>query len=115
MGGAYGGHYYAFVRSFSDGKWHKFDDSSVTEIDPDEIPTKAFGGGKSANAYKLMYRQVERSNEELITIPDDLIPEYLQSIIEADKIREEVAEIERAERNSKISVRVYYKSEIKLI
>ena len=31
-GGAYGGHYYAYIKSFEDGKWYNFNDSSVTEI-----------------------------------------------------------------------------------
>lgn len=29
-GGAYGGHYYAYIKSFEDGKWYNFNDSSVT-------------------------------------------------------------------------------------
>ena len=31
-GGAYGGHYYAYIKSFEDGKWYNFNDSSVTEL-----------------------------------------------------------------------------------
>lgn len=31
-GGAYGGHYYAYIKSFEDGKWYNFNDSSVKEI-----------------------------------------------------------------------------------
>ena len=31
-GGAFGGHYYAYIKSFEDGKWYNFNDSSVTEI-----------------------------------------------------------------------------------
>ena len=31
-GGAYGGHYYAYIRSFEDGKWYNFNDSTVTEL-----------------------------------------------------------------------------------
>jgi ubiquitin carboxyl-terminal hydrolase 47 len=26
-GGAYGGHYFAYVKSFEDGKWYNFNDS----------------------------------------------------------------------------------------
>jgi ubiquitin C-terminal hydrolase len=29
-GGAMGGHYYAFIKSFADGKWYQFNDSTVT-------------------------------------------------------------------------------------
>jgi ubiquitin carboxyl-terminal hydrolase 47 len=36
-GGALGGHYFAFIKSFSSGKWYKFNDASVTEIENAEI------------------------------------------------------------------------------
>ena len=115
MGGAYGGHYYAFIKSFEDGFWYRFDDSSVTRMDPDEIPVKAFGGGKSANAYKLFYRQVESAEEHFETIPDEAIPEDLRKALEAERIAEEVAEMERIERMNKINVRIHYKKDVKLI
>ena len=36
-GGAFGGHYFSYIKSFEDGKWYNFNDSSVTEIkDSDE-------------------------------------------------------------------------------
>jgi ubiquitin carboxyl-terminal hydrolase 47 len=41
-GGAMGGHYYAYIKSFEDGKWYKFNDSLVDEIGEDEI-SKVFG------------------------------------------------------------------------
>jgi len=31
-GGAHGGHYFSYIKSFEDGKWYHFNDSSVTEI-----------------------------------------------------------------------------------
>ena len=115
MGGAYGGHYYAFIKSFEDGHWYRFDDAAVSRMDPSEIPIKAFGGGKAANAYKLLYRQVEKAEEVFETIPDDCIPEDLRSSIEAEKIAEQVAEIERIEKMNKIELRVHYKKEVKVI
>jgi len=36
-GGAAGGHYYAYIKSFQDGKWYNFNDSNVSEIDDDMI------------------------------------------------------------------------------
>jgi ubiquitin carboxyl-terminal hydrolase 47 len=36
-GGAFGGHYYAFIRSFIDGRWYSFNDGIVTGIDPNDI------------------------------------------------------------------------------
>lgn len=31
-GGAYGGHYYAYIKDFETEKWHEFNDTSVREI-----------------------------------------------------------------------------------
>ncbi len=55
-GSAMGGHYYAYIKSFEDGKWYNFNDATVTPIDQDEI-TKVFGDkSSSATAYMLKYR-----------------------------------------------------------
>ena len=45
-GGAYGGHYYAYIKSFEDGKWYNFNDSTVTEIKDEEELFKTFGDTK---------------------------------------------------------------------
>lgn len=47
-GGAEGGHYYAFVKSFESGKWFKFNDASVSEISDEDICT-VFGGAPPKN------------------------------------------------------------------
>lgn len=47
-GGAEGGHYYAFVKSFDTGKWYKFNDASVSEISDEDICT-VFGGAPPKN------------------------------------------------------------------
>lgn len=68
-GSAVGGHYYAYIRSFEDGKWYSFNDTSVTSITDTDIENTYGSGAKStysyssiytssANAYMLMYRQV---------------------------------------------------------
>lgn len=36
-GSAMGGHYYAYVKSFEDGKWYNFNDSTVSLIADNEI------------------------------------------------------------------------------
>jgi ubiquitin C-terminal hydrolase len=47
-GGAEGGHYYAFVKDFSTGKWFKFNDASVSEISDEDI-CSVFGGAPPRN------------------------------------------------------------------
>lgn len=64
-GGAYGGHYYNFTKSFETGAWYKFDDSTVTEVDVSEISEKVFGGNNCSNtAYMLQYRKAEDEKDE---------------------------------------------------
>jgi ubiquitin carboxyl-terminal hydrolase 47 len=36
-GSAWGGHYYSYIKSFEDGMWYNFDDSTVSRISPKEI------------------------------------------------------------------------------
>jgi len=48
-----GGHYTAFARHRSDNKWYRYDDSTVTEISPSEIVSRA--------AYVLFYRRKDVS------------------------------------------------------
>ncbi len=55
QGGAFGGHYFAYIKSFEDGQWYNFNDSNVSQISQSEI-TNTFGGSNGTNtAYMLMY------------------------------------------------------------
>jgi ubiquitin carboxyl-terminal hydrolase 47 len=94
-GGATGGHYFAFIKSFETGKWYKFNDAFVTEINQHDI-YQMFGGdlpkrkeqtsesitqsdiGYSTNAYLLMYRLFDpkrNKNNFRVDIPEELIKE----------------------------------------
>jgi len=114
-GGAYGGHYYAYIKSFEDGKWYNFNDTSVGEIDSDEIPGKAFGGIKSANAYMLMYRQLESDPVENCSFDQNIIPEYLKKYIEEENKKQMEFEMEKVEKAKNMKLRVYDKLEVKYI
>ena len=114
-GGAYGGHYFTFIKSFEDGKWYNFDDSTVREIDANDIPAKTFGGSKSSNAYMLLYRQVEGSQDKLIEINDEDIPDYIRKMYEEEnKIYNDNA-MKQYEVRSHMNLKVYYKLEVKFI
>lgn len=49
FGGLGGGHYTAFAKNPENGRWYDFDDSRVTEINPERV--------KSSAAYLLFYRR----------------------------------------------------------
>lgn len=61
-GGAYGGHYFAYIKNL-DNEWWNFNDSQVTKIEESEL-LKTFGGeGGTNTAYMLMYRKMGACTE----------------------------------------------------
>ena len=112
-GGAYGGHYYNYTKSFEDGKWYHFDDTSVREIDIEDIGLKVFGGhNKSATAYMLMYRQIDKKTDGTIKLE---IPGYIDELLKVEKIEIQKKYEEKCELLKQLTVKVYYKLEVKLI
>eukprot|EP00697_Spironema_sp_BW2_P014547 gnl/Spiro4/499_TR279_c0_g1_i1.p1 gnl/Spiro4/499_TR279_c0_g1~~gnl/Spiro4/499_TR279_c0_g1_i1.p1 ORF type:complete len:1040 (-),score=324.70 gnl/Spiro4/499_TR279_c0_g1_i1:25-3087(-) len=107
-GNAMGGHYYSYIKDFSTGKWHNFNDSYVSELSQGDLE-KTFGGTvkysdtygmsyqltRSANAYMLVYRRVDPRN--LMSVPDTEVPDYILNEIEAAE-REMAAKREEEKR-----------------
>lgn len=58
-GGAYGGHYYAFIKSFEDNKWYSFNDYQISELDPKDISDRVNGGLSNETAYVLFYKEID--------------------------------------------------------
>ena len=54
-GSAMGGHYYAYIKSFEDGKWYNFNDAIVSEIGEGSLNEKIqeMFGGNATSAYML--------------------------------------------------------------
>ena len=83
-GGAFGGHYFAYIKSFEDGKWYNFIDASVNEIKNEDEIFKTFGGqGQSNTAYMLMYRKIT-GKETPYKFSDEVVPAYLKEEIEKE-------------------------------
>eukprot|EP01117_Protostelium_nocturnum_P015890 TRINITY_DN6199_c0_g2_i2.p1 TRINITY_DN6199_c0_g2~~TRINITY_DN6199_c0_g2_i2.p1 ORF type:complete len:1212 (+),score=538.97 TRINITY_DN6199_c0_g2_i2:118-3753(+) len=105
-GSALGGHYYAYIKSFTTGKWYEFNDSSVTEIKESEIEN-TFGEeekktgymySSGANAYMLMYRRVD---EEKNMVESTEIPSELKEKLDDEvKKQEEKTKKEEQKKNS---------------
>lgn len=96
-----GGHYYAYIRSFQDGKWYNFNDSTVSEIDSKMVNEKIqemYGGDTGTSGYMLQYRKYDPSLKahegeteedkdkpwQNIPIEDDMIPDYLKQEIDEE-------------------------------
>ena len=95
-----GGHYFAYIKSFEDGKWYNFNDSSVTNIAEAEVRAeiqKMYGGGADAktSSYMLQYR---RCGQPAHALARDQIPDYLLAEIEAETqalVKEQQAHLEK--------------------
>ena len=107
-GGAYGGHYYAYIKSFEDGKWYDFNDTTVTPLKEEEEIFNTFGGpGKGGTAYLLMYRKVA-GDEQTFKFSDDLVPDYLKEEIVLDTERQIKEEMAREEKLLQLRLKVYH-------
>mmetsp|Transcript_42854 Transcript_42854/g.41177 ORF Transcript_42854/g.41177 Transcript_42854/m.41177 type:complete len:139 (+) Transcript_42854:1457-1873(+) len=109
-GGAMGGHYYAYIKSFEDGKWYNFNDSIVSQIQEDDI-SRVFGdmGGGCATAYMLMYKQYNPAlKENPVKIPDETIPVYLKSEIEEETVKLIQIQQEKQEKLLTVKIKVYH-------
>ncbi|EAR91927.3 ubiquitin carboxy-terminal hydrolase (macronuclear) [Tetrahymena thermophila SB210] len=114
-GGAYGGHYYAYIKAFEDGgKWHSFNDTSIMEIDVNEIQERVFGGN-STNAYMLFYRQWEPPQRRKLKIDNLLIPKNVIDIIEVQKNKWVEEQNWKLEQSKMMSVKVHYILNVKVI
>eukprot|EP00026_Physarum_polycephalum_P000727 Phypoly_transcript_00728.p1 GENE.Phypoly_transcript_00728~~Phypoly_transcript_00728.p1 ORF type:complete len:1258 (+),score=338.52 Phypoly_transcript_00728:104-3877(+) len=128
-GSSMGGHYYAYVKSFETNKWYEFNDAIVSEISVNEVK-KAFGGDEdggyslprsmynsyrsNANAYMLMYRQIEPERNKK-PIPASEIPAALRQVVEdengAAKQKKKAEEMER----EMVKMKIYYNGEEKAL
>lgn len=119
-GSAWGGHYYAYIRSFAHDRWYSFNDSSVTEIEEKDVE-KAFGGTvkktwgliSSACAYLLVYRRIGPQNVNVVD--DSEVPGYIMDEIGSERQREEQERKDLEEKKSMLTVKVFYKGADKLL
>lgn len=112
------GHYFAYIKSFENGKWYNFNDDNVTEIQEEKI--KEMYGGKedvksygsrqwkiSTNAYMLLYR---KKDEKLnLNVCDwDLLPDFIKKEVEKDNLLFEQEREDYLKSKNLIQLRVYY-------
>jgi hypothetical protein len=59
-GGAYGGHYYAYIKNFEDKDWYIFDDTRVCKTSLETLVDDSFGGMfTNSSGYMLFYQLLE--------------------------------------------------------
>jgi len=124
QGGAQGGHYYAMIKDIKTGKWFKFNDASVMEIEAKDVEAmygEAAGVGVdekgqnkivrnklfSSNAYLLLYR---RKGEPL---PEEKpFPDYIQKMIHEENENFNKAKEEFIQRRDNLPLDVYFKDTV---
>ncbi len=68
------GHYYAYIKSFEDGKWYQFNDRDVSLTNEDSIE-RAYGKRYGeATAYLLKYRKVSIQDTQVFSCPNSMVP-----------------------------------------
>ena len=55
------GHYYAFIRNFTDGKWYKFNDEHVTPVDEKDIESHNWLNSTSTSSTSSWLHSMQRS------------------------------------------------------
>ncbi|XP_072574356.1 ubiquitin carboxyl-terminal hydrolase 47 isoform X2 [Paramormyrops kingsleyae] len=110
-GSAAGGHYYACIKSFSDGLWYSFNDQHVSKITQEDI-RKTYGGSSgnrgyytsafasSTNAYMLIYRLKDPTrNAKYLDV--ESFPDHIKRLVQREKEAEEHEKRQREiERNT---------------
>jgi hypothetical protein len=116
-GNANGGHYYAYIKNFADGKWYEFNDTNVTAITEEKVKSMAGGDdsprhkayGVSTNAYMLMYRLVDRKLN-LMKVSNDLIPENCLKEVEMENEAFKNAKAAWIRMQEMITLKLFYKN-----
>ena len=120
LGSADGGHYFSFIdvdregtgniaenlKPFKDPKWLKFNDSSVSKFDVNEIPSECFGGAVEGsmyqyenhqNAYLLIYERNKKKPVRIL-LDDEEVREIKSSVsIDAGTSEEKTEEMKEKE------------------
>lgn len=114
-GTANGGHYYSYIKSFTDDKWYNFNDSNVYEIEMNDILKtygleNTFGFHSAETGYCLMYRKIDPLEKKL-TIADLKINDYLNYLIKEENEKIIEFEKERQAKLNKISLHIYYNNQ----
>ncbi|KAL3154338.1 hypothetical protein ABBQ32_013820 [Trebouxia sp. C0010 RCD-2024] len=114
-GGVHGGHYYAYIRPNTSGKWLKFDDEKVYKESSKRAIDEQFGGEdetpppapgftaptlkltKYSNAYMLVYIRESSWKDIMLEVSQDDIAEHVRSRLEAEKAEKERKKKEKQE------------------
>jgi len=110
-----GGHYFTIIKNFDDGKWYKFDDSHIYEMEESDI-VKTFSDGNShslnsATGYILMYRKIDKKNKNL-NFENCIIQENLLQFLNEENEKIKLEEQRQLERMNTLQLKFIYDDKI---
>ncbi|XP_062327150.1 ubiquitin carboxyl-terminal hydrolase 47 isoform X1 [Osmerus eperlanus] len=124
-GSAAGGHYYACIKSFSDGQWYSFNDQHVSKITQDDI-RKTYGGSSgsrgyyssafasSTNAYMLIYRLKDPTRNAKYLGADDF-PAHIKRLVQKEKESEEQEKRQREIERNTCKIKLFCMHPVKMM
>lgn len=108
-GSAAFGHYYAFLKNWTDNKWYKFNDEHVSEVTEEEVLSQQWSGwqgrSSSSSPYMLVYRQAVPPPP--VGIADSEIPSPILSLITKEGEEKEIRRIEREKELNSCTITVF--------
>jgi len=114
-GGAYGGHYFAYIKHPKEERYFVFNDSRVEEIEPDELAemfdencAKPKRDSPLSGAYMLLYRRVGCASPEC---NPELLPQEIRDEIAKANEQWEKRAADRKARDLEVSIQVHYNGE----
>uniref|UniRef100_A0A8C4I497 Ubiquitin carboxyl-terminal hydrolase 47 n=1 Tax=Dicentrarchus labrax TaxID=13489 RepID=A0A8C4I497_DICLA len=113
-GSAAGGHYYACIKSFSDGQWYSFNDQHVSKITQDDI-RKTYGGSSGSRGY---YSSAFARSVVLYLYPTGAaedFPEHIKSLVQKEKESEEQEKRQREIERNTCKIKLFCMHPVKMM
>uniref|UniRef100_A0A7N8XY04 Ubiquitin carboxyl-terminal hydrolase 47 n=1 Tax=Mastacembelus armatus TaxID=205130 RepID=A0A7N8XY04_9TELE len=116
-GSAAGGHYYACIKSFSDGQWYSFNDQHVSKITQDDIK-KTYGGSSGSRGYysSAFASQLNLCfvlSAEYLAVED--FPEHIKSLVQKEKESEEQEKRQREIERNTCKIKLFCMHPVKMM
>uniref|UniRef100_A0A4W5QNJ2 Ubiquitin carboxyl-terminal hydrolase 47 n=1 Tax=Hucho hucho TaxID=62062 RepID=A0A4W5QNJ2_9TELE len=106
-GSAAGGHYYACIKSFSDGQWYSFNDQHVSKITQEDI-RKTYGGSSGSRGYYSS--AFARSYLDC-----DDFPEHIKHLAQREKESEEQEKRQREIERNTCKIKLFCMHPVKMM
>uniref|UniRef100_A0A8C7JY03 Ubiquitin carboxyl-terminal hydrolase 47 n=1 Tax=Oncorhynchus kisutch TaxID=8019 RepID=A0A8C7JY03_ONCKI len=113
-GSAAGGHYYACIKSFSDGQWYSFNDQHVSKITQEDI-RKTYGGSSGSRGYysSAFARSVELLSLKYLDCDD--FPEHIKHLVQREKESEEQEKRQREIERNTCKIKLFCMHPVKMM